>query len=66
MLVTALIDENVSADVIPAEMSQRMLVGSPDSFADQIRTKVLDAGIDGVIINLPFYPPGVVATWARH
>ena len=60
-LVTALIDENVSADVIPAEMSQRMVVGSPDSIADQIKTKVFDAGIDGAIINVPFYSPGAVA-----
>ena len=28
--------------------------------ADQIKTKVIDAGVDGVIINLPFYTPGVV------
>lgn len=60
-LVTALIDENVSADVIPAEMSQRMVVGSPDSVAEQIKTKVFDAGIDGVVINVPFYSPGAVA-----
>ncbi len=61
MLVTALIDENASADAIPAEMSQRMVVGSPDSIADQIKTKVFDAGIDGVVINVPFYSPGGVA-----
>lgn len=60
-LATALIDENASADVIPAEMGQRMVVGSPDSIADQIKTKVFDAGIDGVIINVPFYSPGAVA-----
>ena len=61
MLVTALIDENVSADVIPAEMGQRMVVGSSDSIADEIKTKVFDAGIDGVTINVPFYSPGAVA-----
>jgi F420-dependent oxidoreductase-like protein len=60
-LVTALIDENASADVIPAEMGQRMVVGSPDSIADQITTKVFGTGIDGVIINVPFYAPGAVA-----
>jgi F420-dependent oxidoreductase-like protein len=60
-LVTALIDENASGDVIPAEMGQRMVVGSPDSIADQIKTKVFGAGIDGVIINVPFYAPGAVA-----
>jgi alkanesulfonate monooxygenase SsuD/methylene tetrahydromethanopterin reductase-like flavin-dependent oxidoreductase (luciferase family) len=61
VLVTALIDENASADVIPAQMGQRMVVGSPDSIADQIKTKVFGAGIDGVIINVPFYAPGAVA-----
>lgn len=61
MLVTALVDENASADVIPAEMSQRMVVGSADSIADQIKAKAFDAGIDGVVINVPFYSPGVVA-----
>jgi F420-dependent oxidoreductase-like protein len=59
-LTTVLIDENASLDQIPAEMKQRMVVGTPDSVADQIKTKVVDAGIDGVIINLPFYTPGVV------
>lgn len=60
-LTTVLIDENAKPDQIPAEMTQRMVVGSPDSVADQIKTKVVDAGIDGVIINLPFYTPGVVS-----
>ncbi|BBY00931.1 LLM class F420-dependent oxidoreductase [Mycobacterium seoulense] len=60
-LTTVLIDENAKPDQIPAEMAQRMVVGSPDSVADQIKTKVVDAGIDGVIINLPFYTPGVIS-----
>lgn len=59
-LTTVLVDENTKPDQIPAEMTQRMLVGSPESVAEQLKTKVLDAGIDGVIINLPFYTPGVV------
>ncbi|OBF53011.1 LLM class F420-dependent oxidoreductase [Mycobacterium sp. 852002-53434_SCH5985345] len=60
-LTTVLIDENAKADQVPAEMTQRMVVGGPDSVADQIKTKVVDAGIDGVIINLPFYTPGVIS-----
>ena len=55
MQVTALVDENA------AEMSQRMVAGSADSIADQIKAKVLDAGIDGVVINVPSYRPGLVA-----
>jgi len=61
MLVTALIDDNASAESIPAEMSQRMVVGSADAVAEQIKAKVFDAGIDGVVINVPFYSPGIVA-----
>ncbi len=41
-------------------MNQRMVVGRPESIADQIKTKVIDAGIDSVIINMPFYTPGVI------
>ncbi|UXA04619.1 LLM class F420-dependent oxidoreductase [Mycobacterium sp. SMC-2] len=59
-LTTVLVDENAKPDQVPAEMTQRMVVGGPDSVADQIKTKVVDAGIDGVIINLPFYTPGVI------
>ena len=60
MLITAMVSDAIKADQIPAEMSQRMLVGSPDSIADQIKTKVIDAGIDSVIINMPYYTPGVI------
>jgi F420-dependent oxidoreductase-like protein len=60
-LTTVLVDENAKPDQIPAEMKQRMVAGRPDSVADQIKTKVVDAGIDGVIINLPFYTPGVIS-----
>jgi alkanesulfonate monooxygenase SsuD/methylene tetrahydromethanopterin reductase-like flavin-dependent oxidoreductase (luciferase family) len=61
MLVTALIDDNASIDAIPAELKQRAVVGSAESIAEQIKTKVLDAGIGGVVINVPIYSPGVVA-----
>jgi F420-dependent oxidoreductase-like protein len=65
ILLTVLLDENAKPDQIPAEMSQRMLVGSPDYVAEQVQTKVVDAGIDGVIINMPFYTPGVVTAAAE-
>jgi F420-dependent oxidoreductase-like protein len=61
MLITALVGDDVKPDQIPAEMHQRMVVGSPESIADQIKTKVIDAGIDSVIINMPFYTQGVIA-----
>ena len=60
MLITVLIDENITTGQIPAEMTQRMVAGSADSVADQIKTKVIDAGIDSLIINMPFYTPGII------
>ena len=53
MLLTVLVDENAKPDQIPAEMSQRMLAGQRRRVAEQVQAKVLDAGIDGVIINMP-------------
>ncbi|MGE5694731.1 MAG: LLM class F420-dependent oxidoreductase [Candidatus Sericytochromatia bacterium] len=61
MLVTALVDDNASAEQIPEQMKQRMVAGSADSVAEQIKTKALDTGLDGVIVNLAYYSPGVVA-----
>ena len=65
MLVTALVDENATADVIPDAMKGRMVVGSAEHIAEQIKVKVLDAGIDGVIVNMPTnvqgYQPGLIA-----
>jgi F420-dependent oxidoreductase-like protein len=60
ILLTVLLDDNVKTDQIPAERSSRMVAGSADSIAEQVQAKVLDAGIDGVIINLPSYTPGVI------
>ncbi len=59
-LTTVLIDDNAKPGQVPAEMVQRMVIGNAESIADQIKTKVIDAGIDSVIINLPFYTPGVI------
>ncbi len=65
MLVTAMVDDSVTADVIPDAMKGRMVVGSAEQIAEQIKTNVLDAGIDGVVINMPTnvqgYRPGVIA-----
>jgi F420-dependent oxidoreductase-like protein len=61
LLLTLIVDENAKPDQIPAEHGQRLLMGSPDHIAEQLQAKVLDAGIDGVIFNMPFYQPGLVA-----
>lgn len=62
MLVVAIIDENVTGDVIPDDFKQQAVYGSPEQIVDQIKTKVLDAGVDSVILspvtNLNGYQPG--------
>ena len=64
MLLTVLLDDNVKPDQIPEEMGGRMLAGSAEFIAEQVQARVLDAGIDGVIINMPFYTPGVITAVA--
>jgi F420-dependent oxidoreductase-like protein len=62
VLITAMVDDNMTVDQIPEEVSQRAVAGSADAIAEQIQTKVLDAGIGGVIMNMPTqlqgYQPG--------
>jgi F420-dependent oxidoreductase-like protein len=69
MLVIAVIDENVTPDLIPDDFKQQAVVGSPDQVADQIKTKVLDAGVDGVILSpitsLNGYQPGGITAVAE-
>jgi F420-dependent oxidoreductase-like protein len=65
VLLTVLLDENMKPDQIPAEMSQRMLAGGADFVGEQVQARVLDAGIDGVIINMPFYVPGAITAAAE-
>jgi len=60
-LFTVLLDDSAKPDQLPPEQAQRLVVGSAESVAEQIKTKVLDAGIGGVIINMPFYTPGAVS-----
>ncbi|WP_197377403.1 LLM class F420-dependent oxidoreductase [Mycolicibacterium baixiangningiae] len=62
MLVVAIIDENVTGDVIPDDFKQQAVYGSAEQIVDQIKTKVLDAGVDSVILSpvtsLTGYQPG--------
>jgi alkanesulfonate monooxygenase SsuD/methylene tetrahydromethanopterin reductase-like flavin-dependent oxidoreductase (luciferase family) len=68
-LVIAIIDENVTEDFIPADFRQQAVFGSPEQVADQIKTKVFDAGVDGVIISpvtsINGYQPGSVTAVAE-
>lgn len=47
--------------------TDRQFVGGPDEVAEQIKTRVLDTGIDGVIINLVAngHEPGIVELAGR-
>ena len=69
MLVIAIIDENVTADLIPEDFRQQAVFGSAEQVAEQIKTKVLDAGIDGVILSpvtsLSGYHPGGITAVAE-
>jgi F420-dependent oxidoreductase-like protein len=69
MLVIAIIDENVTPDLIPDDFKQQAVVGGPEQVADQIKTKVLDAGVDGVILSpvtsLNGYQPGGITAVAE-
>ncbi|SEH78549.1 probable F420-dependent oxidoreductase, Rv1855c family [Mycolicibacterium rutilum] len=62
VLAVAIIDENVTADVIPDDFKQQAVYGSPEQIAEQVQTKILDAGVGGVILSpvtsLNGYQPG--------
>ncbi len=66
-MLSVMINENIKPDQIPADLKARAVVGGPAQIAEQIKTKVLDVGIDGVIINLAAhgYTPGVITTAAE-
>ena len=69
MLVIAMVDDKATPDLIPDAMKQRMVAGSAESVAEQIKTHVFDAGIDGVIVNMPTsvqgYQPGAITTLGK-
>jgi F420-dependent oxidoreductase-like protein len=69
MLVIALIDENATEDLIPEEFKQNVVFGGPDQIVEQIQTKVLDAGVNGVILSpitsLNGYQPGGITAVAE-
>jgi F420-dependent oxidoreductase-like protein len=68
-LVTVFLDDKLTADVIPAERAGRMVVGGAEQVAEQIKTQVLDTGVNGVIINMPTsvqgYVPGLITATAE-
>lgn len=66
-LVIALIDEKVTADAIPDEFKGNAVFGSPEQVAEQLKTKVFDAGVDGVVLSpvtVGGYVPGGITAVA--
>ncbi|MFG1934325.1 LLM class F420-dependent oxidoreductase [Mycobacterium sp. NPDC048908] len=61
-LLTAVVDGFDSHREIDEARGDRAVSGSPEQIADEIKRRVLDVGIDGVIVNLPThrYTPGVI------
>ncbi|MCV7420932.1 LLM class F420-dependent oxidoreductase [Mycobacterium yunnanensis] len=60
-LISVIVDEKATLDDVPEGSRQRTAIGSPEAIAEQIKTKVFDAGIDGIVFNMPNYTPGAVA-----
>ena len=61
-LLTVVFDENIKPEDIPESMRDRSLTGSPEAVAEQVKKRVIDAGIDGVIVNMPIqgHLPGFI------
>jgi len=64
--VTLIINEDIKPDQLPKQLGYAV-AGSPASIADQVQAKVLDVGVDGVIISLAAhgYTPGLVTAAAE-
>jgi F420-dependent oxidoreductase-like protein len=64
MLVIALIGDGITEDLIPDDFKQQAVYGTAEQVAEQIKTKVFDAGLTGVILSpvtsLDGYHPGRV------
>jgi F420-dependent oxidoreductase-like protein len=69
VLAMAVIGETVTADNIPDDVKQQAVFGSAEQIADQIKTRVLDAGVDGVILSpitsVNGYQPGAITAVAE-
>ena len=61
-LLTVTLDGYGAPTDIGETRGGRAIAGTPEQVADEIKRRVLDVGIDGVIVNLPThrYTPGVI------
>lgn len=62
VLLTVILDGYGAPSDIGEARSGRAVSGSPEQVADEIKRRVLDVGIDGIILNLPThgYTPDVI------
>ncbi|OBJ75858.1 LLM class F420-dependent oxidoreductase [Mycobacterium gordonae] len=66
MMLTVMVDENAKPEQLPENLTARMAIGSPAQIADQVEAKVLGAGLDGAIVNIPGgHLPGVITSVAE-
>jgi F420-dependent oxidoreductase-like protein len=66
LMLTAIVDEKLDPAHLPENVNRRTAAGSPAQIADQVQDKVLDAGVGGVIVNLPNgHTPGVITAVAE-
>ena len=69
-LAIAIVDENVTEEFIPDDFKQSAVYGSPEQIAEQIKTKILDAGVGGIVISpvthLNGYQPGQITALAEQ
>ncbi len=61
------IDLSNASDEERAAATAQQICGAPDEVAEQLKTRVLDAGIDGIIVNLVAngHEPGIVELAGR-
>jgi F420-dependent oxidoreductase-like protein len=61
-LLTVVVDGYDGSHDIGEARGGRAVFGTPEQVAEEIKHRVLDAGVDGVIVNLPThrYTPGVI------
>jgi F420-dependent oxidoreductase-like protein len=60
-LITVVVDDKATPDQIPEDFRARSAIGTPEAIAEQIKTKVFDAGVKGIVFNMPAYTPGAIA-----
>ncbi|MGV0836467.1 LLM class F420-dependent oxidoreductase [Mycolicibacterium thermoresistibile] len=68
-LVTVLVGDGITPDTVPESAKQGMVAGNAQQVAEQLKAKVLDAGVDGIIMNMPTnrgYQPGLITAVAEQ